>query len=55
MSAYPGGCAYYFSPFSRFQTESRDIVKEHARLACKPSEVEALLAHAGSKPTSFRR
>jgi hypothetical protein len=29
--------------------------KEHTRLACKASEVEALLARAGSKPTSFRR
>jgi hypothetical protein len=33
----------------------RDIVKEHTRLACNASEVEALLARAGSKPTSFRR
>jgi hypothetical protein len=31
----------------------RDIVKEHTRLACIPSDVEAWLARTGRKPTSF--
>ena len=39
----------------RAPSRCRDTVKEHTRLACKPSKVEAIIARAGRKPTSFRR